>query len=456
MLPTQPHSAMRWFGFSAAGVYGQRGGWQVGPLGIKHVIGSLLLVGLISFRFQSGDAAQHLSSGDVDRANSALNQLLDSAPAPLYASAASEALPKPLGPRELPPYAPPKAKVVLIGQGGQIRAAIATVDTLHIPDDSQRVIRHAVSAVTELTPQQVLVVANHSHAGPRLPGGVAVRLAYGDTEIKHSQLLNLFDTVTRKALRHYAPARLGLAEAPLPNYVGGRAKGAQVSIDNVLRLAVLQSDRQRIVLWSFAAHPTLVHRHHKHADGDYPARVAHLLKLEKDADEAVFLPGLTAQATPATVRQVDDYAALIASAISGLVILATNTMQSEANVNALELEVEVDAALPLPGLGRPFVLAPWATARLGSSDRRVKLVQLGPLRLVALPGEPSHALMGGSAKTSWVLGMAGFGMGYLVPPEDAHRHPERDLVLLGASDTQRVKELVQILRDGGDLSRFDQ
>jgi len=421
----------------------------VGPLGIKHVVGSAVLVALISFRFQSGTAAEHLTSSEVEHANTALTQLLASAPGPLYAGAASQALPKPLGPRTLPPYALPKAKVLLIGQGGQVRAAIATVDTLHIPDGSQVVIRHTVGAIAELPPERVLVVANHSHAGPRLPGGLAMRLAYGDAEIKHAQLLNLFDVITRKALRQYEPARLGLAEAPMPNYVGGRAKGAQVSLDNRLRLALLQSEQQRTVLWSFAAHPTLVDRHHKEADGDYPARVAHLLQLEKDADEAIFLPGLTAQATPATVRQVDDYSALIASAVSGLIHLAANNTQPEANVQALEVEIDVNPALPIPLLGRPFVLAPWATARLGSTDQKVKLLQLGPLRLVALPGEPSHALMGSSAKTSWVVGMAGYGMGYLIPPEDAHRHPERDLVLLGASDAQRVKELVQILREGG-------
>ncbi len=422
----------------------------MGPLGIKHVAGSLLFVALLSLRFQSGTAGAHLTSAEVDGAQTTLQQLGATPSAPLYAGAASEPLPKPLGPRTLPPYAQPRVHVLLLGQGGRVRAAIATVDTLHIPDQSLLVIRRTVGAVAEITPSQVLVLANHSHAGPRLPGGIAMRLAYGDAEIKHAQLLNLFDKTTRTALRAYQPARFGLAEAPMQRYVGGRAKGAQVGVDNRLRLALLQSEQQRVVLWSFAAHPTLVDRRHEHADGDYPSRVAHLLKLEGDADEVIFLPGLTAQATPATVRQVDEYAALIASAVSGLALVAANNLQSEAQVNALETGIDVEAALPIPLVGRPLVLAPWATARLGSKDQRIKLLQLGPLRLVALPGEAAYSLMGASSKTAWVLGMSGYGMGYLVPPEDAHRHPERDLVLLGATDSQRVKELVQILRDGAN------
>ncbi len=421
----------------------------MGPLGIKHVVVSLLLVALLAFRLQAGTAEQHLSSDEIDQANARLIELITTPSSSLHAGAASLTLPKPLGPRTLPLYAQPKAKILLLGRGGQVRAAIATVDTLHIPDPSQKVIRFTVASAAEITPERVLVVANHSHAGPRLPSGLAMRLAFGDAEIKHAQLLDLFDKLTRKALRHYEPARMGLAEAAMPNYVGGRAKGAQVSIDNKIRLALLQSKHQRTILWSFAAHPTLVNRHHPKSDGDYPARVAHLLQLEKDADFAIFLPGLTAQATPATVRQVDDYAALIASAVSGLVLLAENNMQSEARVHATEMEISIDPALPIPLIGRPFVLAPWATSRLGSSDRKIKLLQLGPLRLVGLPGEPSHALIGSSAKNAWVVGMAGFGMGYLVPPEDAHRPPERDLVLLGTGDAQRVKELIQILRDGG-------
>lgn len=420
----------------------------------RHALIFAAVLGLFCIRLQANTGGRHLSLDEQDVARSAILQLTKQPRGPLFVGAASAILPDPLGTRTLPPYAEPRANVLLTGQGGQVRSAIVTLDTLLIPDRSQQVIRAAVGAVAELPVDRIMVVASHSHAGPRLPGGLLFRMGFGDAEIKHSQLLALMDEISRKALRNFSEAAMRVGVTELDRWVGVRSKGALGGLDKQLRVALFKSKRQRIVLWSYAAHPTLVDRNSPVADGDYPARVANLMRLEEDAEEVIFLPGLTAQATPATVRKVDEYAALIAAAVAGL------TAESEARlaevesgqrkafpagpVEAMETEIATSPALPI---WRPLVLAPWLTARLGSSDQRVKLHQIQGLRLIGIPGEAAYSRLGGGANNRWFVSMAGTGMGYLVPASDMHREPERIMVLLGGTDSQRVAEFLQILRD---------
>jgi len=198
----------------------------------------------------------------------------------------------------------------------------------------------------------------------------------------------------------------------------------------------------RLLLWSYAAHPTLVGHSAAHRDADYPGRVESLLKRDLHAQMAMFLPGQTAQAGAAATRDPQGFAFALAEALAGLRVLADGNPSEQCALEMTAMTTDEGTALPLFG---PFTLAPFIGRQLGPNDQRIVAVNLCGQRIVALAGEPARGLFGGRKAGEWLIGMAGMGYGYLVPPADRYRGVEAPFVVLSDGGLARMRERVTAL-----------
>jgi hypothetical protein len=344
--------------------------------------------------------------------------------------------------RPVEPTAPPQLKVLLLGLDGAQKLAIATLDSVAIGDRTYAVVAAFVGEAAGLPANRVLVLASHAHAGTRLPQPPIVNLAFGAREVDEADLALCARTAARAARKAFGSARIGFAQTDFPRYVAQRTPGATGGVDTQLRTALIDRDGARLLLWSYAAHPTLAGRTASHRDADYPGRVEGFLKRGLHAQMAIFLPGQTAQAGAAATRNPQEFASALAEALAGLRVLADGSPTEQCALEMTAMTTDEGVALPLFG---PFTLAPYIGKQLGPIDQRIVAINLCGQRIVALAGEPARGLFGARKTGEWLVGMAGTGYGYLVPADDRYRGVEAPFVVLSNGGLARMRERVTAL-----------
>jgi hypothetical protein len=343
---------------------------------------------------------------------------------------------------------PPRLSLLLLGQPEAPQIALITLEVVSVPKRLAQLLRSYAAEVLSLPSQRIIVVATHTHAGPRPSFGPALQLAFGAPEMEEKGLAASVAYAAKEARKTYARARLGHASSRLPAYIANRSHGVTTAVDDRLRCLVLDIGGRALLLWNYAAHPTLVARHSAHADGDYPARVAAILEQQGGIDQVIFVPGRSAHATVATQRNPERLAEVLAHALRGLEIIATNAMNSRVALSFKPIELpELQPLMPVFG---PFTAAPWLSRWLGDNERTVSLLRLGPLGLTFVSGEVSNGLVPSKSARQWVVSLAGSGLGYLVLPKDRNVEPERPFVLLNDQQLKQMGELLRIVSGSGD------
>jgi hypothetical protein len=343
---------------------------------------------------------------------------------------------------------PPRLSLLLLGQPGAPKMALVTLEVLSVPKRLAQLVRAYAGEVLSLPSERIVVVATHTHAGPRPAFGPALQVAFGAPEMDEKGMASSVAYAANEARKTYARARLGHASSRLPTYIANRSHGATAVVDDRLRCLVLDVGGRALLLWSYAAHPTLVARHSSQADGDYPARVAAILEQQGGIDQVVFLPGRSAHATVATERNPERLAEVLAHALRGLELIATNTMNSRVALSFSPIELpEVQPLIPL--FDR-VTAAPWLSRWLGDNERSVSLLRLGSVGLTFVSGEVSNGLVPSTSARQWVVSLAGSGLGYLVLPKDRNVEPERPFVLLNDQELTQIGELLRIVSRSGD------
>jgi hypothetical protein len=279
----------------------------------------------------------------------------------------------------------------LVVSSGDVKLALVSAEILLVPD----ALRAAVIArLRGLALSGVVLTATHTHAGP---GGyyeneAYERIALGpyDPAVR-DRVANAMADAVRRALETMGPARLSVARGRAPGLVKGRDGAAPED-----RLTVLRVERPGgepvAELTIFAAHATTLGGGNRRISGDWPgAFLAHaghgtrLLLQGALGDQTYTLPA----GAIAPDSKPEAYAAGVERAVDALAFEPPETTPALAFACA-------DVPLPTPRPGAvPALLQPAATnlASILLPERaKVSALRLGPVLLVAIPGEPVAAL----------------------------------------------------------------
>ena len=349
---------------------------------------------------------------------------------PLRAGAAKVALVPPY-PVVVAGYAPPRpeagqadpplhARAVVLEAGGT-RVGLVSLELLSVTSEVlERVrVQAAASGLGE-----VLVMATHTHSSM---GGYDSRLVAQlvGTGRYRQESVDAIATAAVAALTRAAASladvKLEMGEVRDAGLVYSRSGGA--APDGALTRAVLRGQAGPVAeLLLFAAHPTMVPRQRTSVDPDYPGRLSSLRESE-GSGVTLLLQGTVGNASVAFsegqgLERVSGFARAL-SALAGKVSLSP--VGETVRLSLARVEV----AMPRPDASR---LVPSLTRAAGdnllcSSAQRVAEVgalTLGPLELLAVPGEPTvdaGARLVQRTGATGVLGLADGYVGYVEAPE---------------------------------------
>jgi hypothetical protein len=305
----------------------------------------------------------------------------------------------------------------LVLSSGACRIALVSAEILLVPASLDAAVQ---ARLGEVPLDGIVVAATHTHASP---GGywenaAAERIALGPFDpAMRDRIANAIALAVRRAAAAEGPARLSVASARVPALVRNRSKGEQLDGRlTVLRLARPGGEPVAEVA-SFAAHPTVLGKRNRLISGDWPGRFLaggeHGMRLHFQGalgDQSTRLPG-EARVTP------ELYAEALGREVDRLAFGAPDTAPALAFASA-----EVKLPAPAPG-GAPRFLTR-AAANAGAAVlpevARVSAVQLGPVLLLAVPGEPVAAVGAGWREAAGpgaeVLALAGGYIGYVETP----------------------------------------
>jgi GT2 family glycosyltransferase len=321
---------------------------------------------------------------------------------------------------------PLRARALVLEQQ-RVRVALVSVEILLVSEPLSRAVE---AAVKDLALDHVLIAATHTHAGP---GGwwdnpIAERVALGPyDDARLTRLAARIALAIREAAAARRPAALAWGSADASHLARNRDGGPVDGRLAALRVTTPGGDPiARVVL--FAAHPTLLGSSNRKLSGDWPGALA-----RRERVPVLFFQGPLGDQSAATRgkdRSPERYARRVATALRRA---RPEAPDPEARI-ALAV---VHAVLPAPDLGAspPLLRRLVRNALYGAFpvDTRVTALRLGPVTLIAVPGEPVAAVgerlrgrVGGRAE---ILALANDYVGYVETEDEMAR---------GAGETQRT------------------
>ncbi|MCY1016745.1 neutral/alkaline non-lysosomal ceramidase N-terminal domain-containing protein [Pyxidicoccus sp. MSG2] len=342
---------------------------------------------------------------------------------PLRAGAARVALVPPF-PVVVAGYAPPRpeagqadpplhARAVVLEAGGT-RVGLVSLELLSVTSEVLERVRAQASASGL---GEVLVMATHTHSSM---GGYDSRLVAQlvGTGRYRQESVDAITTAAVAALTRAAASltdvKLEVGEVREPGLVYTRSGGT--APDGALTRAVLRGPAGPVAeLLLFAAHPTMVPRQRTSVDPDYPGRLSSLRESE-GSGVTLLLQGTVGNASVAFsegqgLERVSGFARALA-ALAGKVALSP--VGDPVRLSLARVEVAMprpDASRLVPSLTR----AAGDNLLCGSAQRvaEVGALALGPLELLAVPGEPTVDAGAELVRRTGATGVLGLTDGYV-------------------------------------------
>jgi len=310
----------------------------------------------------------------------------------------------------------PVAVRALVLQEHGCTVALVSVEILLVPGKLEQAVERAVR---DLKLDHLVLAATHTHAGP---GGywqlaLGERLATGPySAAVFDHLVQRTAEAVRKAAGALEPAYLsvgrGAATDLVRNRGGGEVDGRLVSARLV---ALTGKPVAEVVL--YASHATLLGGQNRLVSGDWPGAL-----MRSKAQPVLMFQGAVGDQTPRMPpgrrANPEVYAQALRERIDGLAYGVADPWP--------ELAVATTTAVlpaPIPGASPPLFrrLAANIFYALVPDRARVAAIRLGPLTLIAVPGEPVAAVGKRWRETagagSEILALAGDYLGYVETSE---------------------------------------
>ncbi len=308
----------------------------------------------------------------------------------------------------------------LVLQVDRLMLGMVSVDLLTMPDSLAGEIR---SAVQDLKLAELWVTVTHSHSstGGYDRGLLAQLVGTGRYRPDvRSSISRAAVEALRKAAGSLAPATLELGEGAFPQLVAPRSEG-QVPDGRLTRMIFRANGHPVAQLIVFAAHPTLLPHKMDALAPDYPG----LFSSEQESSGAgitVFFQGALGNASAAAIgdnpwKAPSEFASALSQALPQVPLSPVASPRAAFSRVSVALP-QGDASRVAPrwarGLGDNFlcVAAP--------PRAEISALQIGPLKLVSLPGEPTPGagrVLEGESGAQRAVALTNGYIGYIETPE---------------------------------------
>lgn len=355
-------------------------------------------------------------------------------------------------------FAPLEVRVIVF-ESGRKRAAIISVDVLGLAAETTQRIREEVRKRCGIAPDHLMLVSSHTHCAP---AAIWVTEEKPFEPFLRSIITESVRCVT-KAAASLRPVRLGLGcgaayfninRRPTPGATD-MTPNEQELVDHRVRVLTIEgmSGKPIGVLFHYTCHPTAMPGTKGLISPDYPG-IARKRIESKLGCRALFLPGCAgnirpniqnrkggfASATPAQLRACgwelgDEVVRVARSLKTG----ATSTLRAAngplvLHYGPMQKRSELEAMVKRFESGRNEHLGPWAKRVIEKIDRgqipksrtvEMQIMQIGPVVIVATPGEPvieiGHAIerrfrVKRAAADCWPLGYTNDALAYFCTP----------------------------------------
>ncbi|HTL31174.1 MAG TPA: neutral/alkaline non-lysosomal ceramidase N-terminal domain-containing protein, partial [Tepidisphaeraceae bacterium] len=335
--------------------------------------------------------------------------------------------------------------------------AIVSLDLIGVVRSQTESIRATIQLQCGIKPDHVLLAASHTHSGPAMRGN-------GDLIPDAAFVAMVQDRAVEavaEAQRKLEPVTLALGcgsasfnvnRRPVPGLAGEFQPNFAEIVDR--RVRVLRVNRAGgeplAVLFHFSCHPTTKRGSDGFISPDFPGLARSLIEQAFNCS-ALFLQGCCGNVRPLMVNEKNEFVAANREQLQGVadqlargVIDATKNLTTSSfdELSATEREMflpygqprsrsELDAMLRGTTPVDLAVKVPWATKTLDLIARhalpkgrqsQIQSIRIGPLQIIAIPGEPvqeiGHAIERTlcprtDAQEIWPTGYANDSIGYL-------------------------------------------
>ena len=295
--------------------------------------------------------------------------------------------------------------------------ALVSVELLLIPGQLERAVERRVR---DLHLDHLVVAATHTHAGP---GGfwkdaLGERLATGpyDREV-FDHVVTRTEEAIRLAVKGLEPAYLSVARAEVPDMARNRGSGREVDGHLVAVQLTGLSGREVAQVVLYPAHATLLGLENRLLSGDWPGAL-----MRAGAAPVLFFQGAlgdqTTRLPPRVAGKPESYARALRTRVDALAPSPPDPWPELAVATATAVLPPTDLGASPPALRRFLqnVLYDWLPDRA-----RLTAIRLGPLTLVAVPGEPvaevGRRWRAAAGQGAEVLALAGDYLGYVETSE---------------------------------------
>ncbi len=265
-----------------------------------------------------------------------------------------------------------------------------------------------------------MVAATHTHAGP---GGfwkdaLGERLATGpyDREAFDHVVARTEDAI-RLAVKGLEPAYLSVARAEVPDMARNRGSGREVDGHLVSVQLTGLSGREVARVVFYPAHATLLGLENRLLSGDWPGAL-----MRSGTAPILFFQGAlgdqTTRLPPGVAGKPESYARALRARLDALVPSPPDPWPELVVATATAVLPPTDLGASPPALRRVLqnVLYDWLPDRA-----RLTAIRLGPLTLLAVPGEPvaevGRRWRAAAGQGAEVLALAGDYLGYVETSE---------------------------------------
>jgi hypothetical protein len=190
----------------------------------------------------------------------------------------------------------------LVLDDGTTRVGIVSVDTLGVDRHLVSCIRSDVAARAAISPDRLLVLATHTHGGPR---GLLSARPTADPTLIEVTVRQVVGAVTMAASR-LRPARLALGTGRIEG-VSQNRRHPDGPIDPVLHALRVEGEDGALIaaLVRFTCHPTIMNFDNLEVTTDYPGVVYRVVKgILGSATTVLFANGACGDVNPARVTAV--------------------------------------------------------------------------------------------------------------------------------------------------------
>ncbi len=307
-----------------------------------------------------------------------------------------------------------------------------------LPDEVDKVF----SLLKNVPRERVFITSTHTHSGPDTIG------LWGWKNRKYMERLRkLIAEAVNESVAKIGKASIRFGKSEFSGSVDGRDENPPDPAVNVIQVLL---GRELITLVNFACHPDVVQG--LQISADFPYFMAERLR-SRIGGEAMFMPGAIGGVQPAVKeKKVNYFVRTLGEDLADAAVFAMEKPVIPANVEIRIRKMTVHAPFENQSdlkKAVDFGLVPNLRDNQGNIISEVSRIDLGPLKILATPGElfPKIWWKVKKDENTLMFGLTNGEFGYIMLPEDYHsgKHNYHASVSVGPTFGTRVLEALQEL-----------